>query len=57
MEHPYKQCRRLGSGCGPVGGGEVASDTRDPRFESSQEKLLFTIKCIEFVLKRQKRDQ
>ena len=32
----------LGSGCGTVGRA-VASDTRDPRFESSHWQILFTI--------------
>ena len=34
--------KQLGSGCGSVGRA-VASDTRDPRFESSHQQILFTI--------------
>ena len=35
----------LGSDCGSVGRA-VASDNRDPRFESSLQEILFTINCI-----------
>ena len=46
-----KMDRQLGSGCGSVGRA-VASDTRDPRFESSHwQKIiyiehLFTVNCV-----------
>ena len=34
-----------GSGCDSIGKA-VASDTRDPRFKSSHQQILFTINCI-----------
>ena len=45
----------LGSGCGSVG-RVVASNTRDPQFESSSHRqILFTINCIKDVLKIRKK--
>ena len=41
---------QLRSGCGSIG-KEVASDTRDPGFESSNFQILFITKCIESQLK------
>ena len=44
------EAKILGSGCGSVG-SEVASDTRDPRFESSHRQTfiehLFSVNCVE----------
>ena len=40
--------------CGSVGRA-VASDTRDPWFESSNRQILFTIKRIKSVLKGRKK--
>ena len=45
-----------GSGCGPAG-TVVTSDTRDPQFESSHWQILFSINCIETVMKRQNEEQ
>ena len=42
-----------GRGFGSVGRA-VASDTNEPRFESSHQQTLFTTNCIEAVLQRQK---
>ena len=39
---------RLGSGCDIVG-RVVASETRDPRFESSQGQFLFNVNCCENI--------
>ena len=36
----------MGSRCGSVG-STITSYTRDPRFESSNRQVLFTINCIE----------
>ena len=40
------QKQRTISGCGTVGRG-VASDNRDPRFESSRRRFSFSVNCIE----------
>ena len=40
--------RISGSGCGSIGRA-VASNTRDPQFESSQRQILFIISCIEMT--------
>ena len=44
----------LGSGCGTVGRA-VASDTRDPKFESSHLQFLCSLKCIEQMKIKKKR--
>ena len=45
----------LGSGCGTVGRA-VASDTRDPEFESSHLQFLCSLKCIEQMKIKKKRE-
>ena len=55
MAHFLKKNNSLGSGCGSVG-RVVASNTRDPQFESSSHRqILFTINCIKDVLKIRKK--
>ena len=45
--------RSLGSGCDSVA-RVVASDTRDPRFESSHWQMLFTLNCIKTRVEKTK---
>ena len=40
----------IGSGCGAVRGA-VASNTRDPRFESSHRQIIFSTHCTETTKK------
>ena len=40
----FKVCYYWGSGCGSVGRA-VASDTREPGFQSSRRQILLTINC------------
>ena len=57
MAHFFKKNNSLGSGCGSVG-RVVASNTRDPQFESSSHRqILFTINCIKDVLKIRKKKE
>ena len=44
-KHGFKIERQLGSGCGTVGRA-VASDTRDPRLESSHRQILNLRKSV-----------
>ena len=46
-KHGFKIERQLGSGCGTVGRA-VASDTRDPRLESSHRQIL-NLRTVKYI--------